>query len=284
MALSGNAARALAGLAVALALGGAAAASVGAAEDAAGRRDVGLEYDIYFGGFEVLKLDVALAFEGDRYELEAALETRGMAELMFSWSLRTNASGKLDGARVRPVWAYSENVSRGEKRWTSLRFGDQGPKVVGSSSKRESPGVPPDDLRDAVDVASAILLLSRSVQSGQECDTKVPAFDGKRRFDFVVARLGEEKLVRSRYSAFSGTALLCRVAMEMLHGRKRERDYGGFGSQGRVATIWIAPVFEDVPPMPVRLEYDTRWGMVIAHLSRANLAGGGRNRTLTPRD
>ncbi len=279
MALLGNTLRATAGLVLAVALCGTAAA--GPPDESAKRRDVGLDYTIYFGGFEALQLNARLAFEGTRYELKAAMKTQGFVGFMFPWSLRTDASGKVDAARVRPFRAHSERVWRGKKGWMTLRFDEDGPKVVSSNSKRKRIEIPPDDLRDAVDVASAILLLSHAVQSGQKCDTKVPVFDGKRRFDFVVDRVGEERLVRNRYSAFSGTALLCQVAMEMLHGKKRENDYGGFGSQGRNAAIWIAPIFEGVPPIPVRVQYDTRWGMVVAHLTRADFDGDGENRVLT---
>ncbi len=281
MAGSATVRRALAGLVLALAVGGPAIA--GAPDEAVKRRGVGLDYTVYFGGLKVLKLNVGLALEGARYDLEAAMKTHGFAARMFPWSLRTNASGQVDDARVRPDRAHSENLWRGKKGWTTLRFDDEGPKVISTGSKRKRAEVPPDELRGAVDVASAFLALSRVVQSGQECDTKVPVFDGKRRFNFIIARLGEQQMSRNRYSAFSGTALYCQVDMEMLHGRKRERDYGGLGSKGRMATIWIAPIFEGVPPMPVRVEYDTRWGLVVAHLSRANLSGGGGNRELTTR-
>ena len=241
MALSGTALRAFVGLAAALVLGGTAIAG---APGNGERRNVDLRYAIYFGGFDILKLDVRLALEGTGYDLGAAVETGGVADLMFTWSLRANASGRLDGARVRPVWAYLESLSRGKKRWTTLRFDEQGPSVASSEPEHERPDIPPEKLRDALDVASAFLQLSRSIQSGQECDTRIAVFDGKRGFDFAVTRLMEDKLPRSRYSAFSGAALLCTIALEAVHGKPRKRDHDGSGSQERKASIWIAPIFE----------------------------------------
>lgn len=264
----------LAGLAVIAVLGG--TATAGTREAAPGKRDVDLHYAIYFGGMQVLKLDIGLALDGARYDVKAAMKTRGFVARMFPWSMRANSKGRFDSARVRPQEAYSENTWRGKKGWVSLSFDDRGPRVVSAKPERKASEIPPSEMRDALDVASAILFLSHTAEAGRSCDIKVPVFDGRRRFDFVIDRLGQEEMVRDRYSAFTGTAQTCKVAMEVLHGKKRERDYGGFGSEGRTATIWLAPIFEGLAPMPVRIEYDTRWGLIVAHLAHAKVTGAGR--------
>lgn len=272
----------LAGLAVVIALGGALGgpAIAGVRDGAPDKREVDLDYAIYFGGIEVIELDVGLALDGAHYGVEAAMKTRGFVARMLPWSLRASSKGRLDSGRVRPQEAHSENTWRGKKGWVTLRFDDRGPRVVSAKPVREPAEIPPDEMRDALDVASAILYLSRTAEAGRACDTRVPVFDGRRRFDFVLDRLGEQQMVRDRYSAFTGTALACQVSMQVLHGKKRERDYGGFGSQGRTATIWLATIFEGVPPMLVRIEYDTRWGLIIAHLAEAKLSGAGRQSVL----
>jgi len=278
MARFGGIARMLVGVPILAALAGPALA--GATGVATYKRDIDLDYAIYFGGFKVIKLDVGLALDGGQYDLNAAMETQGFVARMFPWSMRANSKGRLGPAVVRPREAHAENTWRGKKGWVTLRFDADGPKVVSAEPVRELVAIPPEDMRDTVDVASAILLLSSSFDAGRACDTKVPVFDGRRRFDFVIDRFGEEQMVRNRYSAFSGTALRCKVGMDVLFGRKRKHDYGGFGSDGRSATIWIAPIFKGVPSMPVRVEYDTRWGLIVAHLAGAKMTGDGPVREL----
>ena len=271
--------RALAALALLALAGGSAAA--GAAEGTADRKDLDLDYSVYLGGVNVIELDIELVLDGLRYDLHAAMETQGLAGRLFPWSMRAHARGQVEPTRLRPVESHSESTWRGEKGWVTMRFDGDGPRIVSAEPERDPGDVSPDLLREAIDVGSAILAISRSVESGRACGAKIPVFDGRRRFDFVLDRLGDQEMARNRYSAFAGTAVRCKVGMEVLHGKGREGDYGGFGSGGRTVTMWMGTIFEGVLPMPVRIEYETRWGHVVAHLAVAKIRVAGREKVLS---
>ena len=41
------------------------------------------------------------------------------------------------------------------------------------------------------------------------------------------------------------------------------------------STVWLAPVDAGMPFVPVRIEVDSRWGMMIDHLTRVRRAAPG---------
>ncbi len=254
-----------------------------ATEGEADRRDVALDYAIYLGGVEVVEADISLALDDGGYDLEAELKTRGFIGQMFPWSMRAKAKGRVKAPRLHPQEAHSENMWRGKKGWVSLRFGEDGPKVVSAEPERDPIAAAPEIMRGAIDVGSALLSMTRATGDGWTCDPKVPVFDGRRRFDFLLDPVGKQEMSRGRYSAFAGTAVRCKLSLVVLLGEKEEGDYGGLGSSGREITVWLGSLFDGVPPVPVRVEYETDWGYAVAHLASASYREAGREKTLSRR-
>jgi hypothetical protein len=96
--------------------------------------------------------------------------------------------------------------------------------------------------------------------------------------------LGEGTIRRSGYSAYAGPVVKCRVDMERKAGFKsRHKSYGGWGEDDRAASVSMGRPFADGPAVPVRIEIQTRWGDVLAHLTQAKLAVGGKSRELARR-
>jgi len=233
-------------------------------------RDVALGYRIYYGGFEVMGLGVDLALSPSRYALQMKFHTLGLIGRMFPWKMRAYSRGRMVGANVRPLAAGQRNAWRGRERWVDIRFDDGRPVVTDARPKSEGTDAPGKDLRGTVDLASAILVIARATDRDRACAGRVKVFDGRRRYDLVLEKLGEEKLRKNGYSIYQGPTVTCRAEMDRLGGFKRRKSYGGWGRADRAARVWLGRVMDRVPRVPVRIEIDTRWGAVIAHLARVN--------------
>lgn len=246
-------------------------------------RDLALGYRVYFGGFEVLKLTVDLMIAPDAYAMEMKFRTLGLIGRMFPWTMKAYSRGALAGDDIRPRAAGQRNTWRDRARWVDLRYPAGLPVVADAKPPAAADGsdkVPADALAGTIDLASAILKLSRKMAAGRGCDGKIPVFDGRRRYDLVLERIGESRIRRNGYSAYQGKAVNCSAVMDRLAGFKRRKSYGGWGEDGRTASVWMGRPFAGAPPVPVRLEIETRWGNVMAHLARAELISNGVTREL----
>ena len=109
----------------------------------------------------------------------------------------------------------------------------------------------------------------------------VSVFDGRRRYDFVMEPGGAETLSPSDYSPFAGAATICNARMIRIKGfQEYPHEPDRWGDYKRQARVWVAPVFEGVLPAPVRIEIDTPFGAIRAHLADARLDRGGTKQSL----
>jgi hypothetical protein len=120
------------------------------------------------------------------------------------------------------------------------------------------------------DPLSAVLSVAGAIAVGRGCSETVPVFDGRRRYDLIFRAMGSRDLPPNAYSVFSGPAVQCQVTSRVLAGNWRKS--GGLASDDekkKPATLLLAPVVEGMPPVPVRLEGESRFGEVIMHLTSA---------------
>lgn len=247
-------------------------------------RDLALTYRIYYGGFEVLRLTVDLRMAPENYALEMKFRTLGVIGALFPWTMRAYSHGLLTRNGVRPVAAGHRNSWRGNQRWVELRYPSRGPIVVDAHPPEEGDKPSPESLIGAIDLASAVVAMTRTLDKDRNCGDRLPVFDGRRRYDLLFKGLGDSVIRRSGYSAFAGPVVKCRVGMDRLAGfRKSHKSYGGWGAADRAASVFMGRPFIDAPPVPVRIEIETRWGDVIAHLTGAKLATDGTTRDLARR-
>ena len=241
-------------------------------------RDVRLVYAVHIGGIHTVDLKIDLALGTDSYKVNLSSEVQGLVRLFLPWSLRVQSKGRVAEEGLVPQSAHTESSWRGKRRWRTLEYREGRPVLVSVEPKRKTSAVPPDQLLGSVDVATAILTVARSVPSERSCAMRVPIYDGRRRFDAVIEAHGVDELPRSSRSAYSGKAVVCDLAIEMLHGRRKKTDYGGLAGGEKTMTFWFARLFEDVYPLPVRVQLDTDLGGVIGHLTSARMEGAGPSR------
>ena len=256
----------------------AASTAFGERQPPSGPRGVDLVYAVHIGGIHAVDLKIRLTLDADEYRVELSSHIDGLVRYLLPWSLRVDSKGRVAGQRLVPESVHTESSWRGKRRWRTLEYKDGRPVVVSVEPKRNTPPIPPEKLTGAVDVATAILTVARAVPSEESCAVRVPVFDGRRRFDAVIEAHGEDELPRSSRSAYSGKAEVCDLAIEVLHGRRKETDYGGLAGGDKTMTFWFARLFDGIYPLPVRVQLDTDLGGVIGHLTSARMDGGGQSK------
>jgi len=243
------------------------------ASQAGAAEPVRLGYTIYAGGFHVLDASIVLDLGRDGYTVEVNAQTQGILGTLFPWRTLARSDGKLNAGEAQPRIHRQTGTWRGQDRAVSLYYDGSGSvlaEVRPPDDPAEREPVPPELVPGTTDPLSAVLSVASAVAVGRGCSETVPVFDGRRRYDLTFQAMGSRNLPPSRYSVFSGPAVQCQVTSKVLAGNWRKD--GGLTSDDEKKTpfsLMLAPVVEGMPPIPVRLEGQSRFGEVIMHLTSA---------------
>lgn len=241
----------------------------GAATAAEAPRSFSLTYDFWQGGFNALVLETEIKHSGTGYRAEFEARTNGLVGFFYPYSLEARSSGLTSNPLLAPQSFQSDSVKSGEKRRQEIVYRDDGsldvrydpPRVF---KKREK--VPKALMLGTLDPISAVYSVLATVERIGHCEASVPVFDGRRRYDLRVSQGGPVDLAPSKYGIYSGPATLCHVAVERLAGFKTNQ------SARRLPIgldVWLAPVIEGGPAVPVRMEGENGLGRMVIHLAAA---------------
>ena len=258
---------------VAVALMAAQAAGPARAEPAAAD-DIDLSFRIYAGGFAILSLETKAAVAPADYTMTTRVRTEGLVDLLLGFQLASRAEGRVDAAGVRPLAYRSDSDGRFGRRTTRMVWDERGVPIASTEPPAEADDrdpVTPAQAQGAVDPLTAAVART-TLRRGEPCGGRDQLFDGRRRYDLSYTPAGRAELASSRWSAYAGPAIVCKVRMHRIAGYVRAAEDDNRRLDERETTLWLAPI-EDGMHLPVKLSADTLWGTVIAHIVRAELGG-----------
>jgi len=117
-------------------------------------------------------------------------------------------------------------------------------------------------------VSATVALFVEAARRGA-CGGRLPVFDGARRYDLIPSPAGEGQVAPHGAAIYTGPALRCSVAVELIDGFA-PRDVQG-GVYPRVTDLWLAPVLDGVSALPVRILSHSSLGVI-----RLDLVGARR--------
>jgi hypothetical protein len=237
---------------------------------------VDARFEIFgFAGFHVLTNRSTVQELGDQYAIAMDLDTRGLASVFVDLTSHSEAHGGLTRDATRPE-AYRADVRRnGAERHYAVDYGRDG--TVTNSSVPASAGRPflvsLEQIRGTVDQLTAYFIVERRLAHGGSCSLVIPVFDGAGFYNLRFTEVKREILSADGYQNFAGPAQLCEVVREdiVVNPDRNEDTY-------RRGRIWYGRVMAGDRVVPVRMEFDTAFGVVKGYL--AELHGRGVNLTL----
>jgi Protein of unknown function (DUF3108) len=222
-------------------------------------------FEIYsFAGFHVLTNRTTIEQAADRYAIETDLDTRGLASVFVDLTSRSKVYGALGSGPPRPQAYYSDVRRNGADRQYRVDYHSDG--TIANIAPKPSFGLSliaaTERNRATVDQLTAYFLLERQLTRGGSCTLVVPVFDGSGLYNLRFTDVKMETLVADSYQNFAGPARLCEVVREdiVVNPDRNESTY----QRGR---IWYARVAAGGRMEPVRMEFDTDFGVVRGYLA-----------------
>ncbi|MEL6318844.1 MAG: DUF3108 domain-containing protein, partial [Pseudomonadota bacterium] len=173
-------------LGAALALGGPRASE---ASPAAALDNVALAYNIYVGGVLIGGADLNVDVLGPEYAARSRLITKGVAEWVVSATFDFQSGGAIDpkGA-VSPALFQADGTYEKSRLTVAMSYADGAPNVVVADPpfKPRPYQVDPKTQVGALDPIAAIVAAMRPGAPDALCDRRIPVFDGRRRYDFIL--------------------------------------------------------------------------------------------------
>ncbi|MGE3623814.1 MAG: DUF3108 domain-containing protein [Bdellovibrionales bacterium] len=238
-------------------------------------------YEIYIGGIHFLTANILFRREAGSYDTHLHARTAGYLYKVLKWDGDVSSTGRIKGDRLSPVKYRNIDTWKDKPKTTELHFDGRGNikaefNPPNTDTNRET--VTEDQMRGALDPATALVQMLAHVAVNQSCTLEVPVFDGKRRFDLRGEDGGKELIDETDYGIYKGAARLCNVSFEMIAGEWKDREKNRFweragGGKGRDAFhIWLGNVAPEVPEIPVKLTSTSAWGDIVGHLTEWHVA------------
>lgn len=250
------------------ALAGAAALGAGAAGAAP---VVEATYTVRAAGLPVAEVEARFDLaRSDGYAMDLRTRVRGVGVVAGGGEGVSRVTGTWAGDTARPAAFASDGRWRGNERRLRVEYVNGRPEVRVMVPPNEADArdpVPPEAQNGTVDGMTAFVQLARTMARTGRCDGAVATFDGRRRTEMRAETAGWEVLEPSR-DAWAGTALRCGFEGRQTHGFMAAYS-GEEHRRPQRGTAWLAPVVAGAPPIPVRLDMESRWlGTVRATLVR----------------
>ena len=246
------------------------------ADDAPVKPAVALDYKIYIGGLEALAATVTIGEDPAHYDVEIKAVTAGAIGRMMPWTIDIASRGNVAGEILQPVEHAQHNNFQGKERSVVLRYDGHGGfidrRVVPDAQEDQRDEVPADQTSNTLDIVSGVFAGLRAVDRTGSCNSRVPVFDGRRRFDLVYSDDGHETMEASGVAMYAGDALKCAVKVEPGAGYWKKNQKKFFtrrvNGEDQVVPIevYIARVGAAKVEVPVRIESASPFGPLVLNL------------------
>lgn len=235
----------------------------------------GLYYVEYTGSvyfLQVAEVSLSARFEPETYSSSASFQSAGLLRWFDDTDIQATATGYRTDAGLAPFRYEHLNRASEKGRTVGIDFPD-GMAMPVVDPPFGSMGEPPAseiERTGALDPISVILsVMTTPLQAGGPdlCNTTLPVFDGKARYDLRFENLGVDE-VRTR--AYRGDAIRCQAYLEPISGY----DPGDRPTEDEIASpvnIWFVEMGGLY--MPVRFRAATQIGNI--SLEARRLGAGG---------
>jgi hypothetical protein len=222
--------------------------------------DTTATYAMYVLGMKMAVGEVHLAYDPGGYHIDVRVRTTGAAKVFVDGHQDSEVAGSWHETAPQPAVLNSSGTWNGDQHKLVINFASGAPVVttlIPPDKKKREP-IPPEKLRQAIDIPSAIAALVRQVATAGSCERSSRTFDGRRLSEVTAHDDGQEMLAPNDLSSFSGPTKRCKLDIRQISGFEKDDDPVD-ARRIRHATAWLARLTPGGPMLPVRIDMEARY-------------------------
>lgn len=147
------------------------------------------------------------------------VRTNGTFGFLYPFEANYYTGGSIEGDRLETSAYRYTSQSRFNKRSKVMIYNEDGQPVLPSAAKRQGKEKEIEataDSKNTTNLQTVLAAIARQYNLVGFCDSRIPIFDGKRRFDAIFRDEGKEEIKANEYSAFAGRAAKCSMYIDKL--------------------------------------------------------------------
>lgn len=235
----------------------------------AAENETELHYSVYVGGLYLGGIDARVSQSDNQYKIVSTAATNEA----FNWAINWIAEGETEGLigldKFFPRQHQHKSTWNSNVRVVTLDYATSGTVSVQKTGSRPEPPekytpVDPASLTNSIDPMTAILAVTKRLEKGEDCNVKLPIFDGHRRYDAILTEKPTRVFKPSRYSVFEGAAIGCKIEIVRKGGFLADPTYER--NPGQDLVVWAGPPVDGGKIVPVRMQVETPFGAMELHL------------------
>ncbi len=242
---------------------------------------VSLTYAVYGGGLHVVDATLKITETANRYNAHVTAATDGMLGRLAPWKANVNSQGWKPASGWSPQTHEFVTHWRDDSKAIIMNYDKKGnitERIVREQGKPDDrQPADPKLAAGAMDLPTGILNFLRHRKEAKGCEGSFAVYDGRRRFQVVLAGQRDVTVPKSSYSVFRGPAISCTVEIKPDGGNWSKKNRGWFKiqedsrKQGGLPRITMAalPGVGDWL-VPVRLDVASPYGAFVMHLTGTN--------------
>ncbi len=248
------------------------------------RRNHMVAYEVYAGGLHAMSIDMDMFMNPTDYRVQMKARPHGMIGKLLPWRGMYQVNGQIKDNTLQPKQQIQTSSWNLETDKTILNYNEKGQLIKakrvelkdGETIRAYEHAFTPEMAANTVDLMTSVTVMFKKADEKETCNTSVPVFDGKRRFNMVFKQIGTSNLTANRFNAYQGTAIKCTVEIDPVAGWQ-EKKRGYFRIQetsranGSLPTIWLGRAYANGPMIPVRMEIKSEYGAILMHFKSIKL-------------
>ena len=233
---------------------------------------VSLGYKVYIGGIHTANIEYGSEINPKNYSLKLQLKASKFVGLFLSARMSFFSKGEVVAGKPVITNGGTDSDWRGKNYKIRLEYSSLSTtpvvKITGSQEEKSVSLITEVMKEKTTEVTGAIQHLVNAVTNYEICDSNVRVYDGKRAFVASIKKGVEVNMRRTNYSIYQGKALKCHFSFKKLGGFRVDNDDDDRPTYHPIF-VWFGKPFKHVLSVPVRIEFKTPTGRLIAHLNEA---------------
>lgn len=242
-------------------------------------RHATVQYGVYAGGVHALNATVRFDTTKDTFNLSMDAKPSGWLGTVLPWAGHHASASLWRNGALQSLWHDKQSAWREDR--DHLHFTYKNGTLVrleeltqrGQRTGRHDLPLQKQLHDNTVDLLTGVAQMLVNTARNGTCNGNALVFDGKRRYRMVMIDRGIEELMASDLNFFSGAARACDFELQPLAGFSG-KPRGFFKlqqegkAQGKLPRVWLAPLWANGPPVPVKLLLKSEYGAVLFHVSK----------------